>query len=115
MRVFKAVQGNGQTVTLICPTLVAGRDLPETISLGWRVTNAGCCTVLDEGDFTITITGSLYGKGAVTILAVTSAGSYDAASLTFKLACDGWLQSLPQINAEIENLLALYLTPYGWQ
>ncbi len=115
--VFTAVQGDGQTVTLNCPALVCVADEPATQTTGWQAVNAGCCTVLTDGEFTLTITGSLFGAGAMVALAVTCAGDYATAVRCFKLAFDDWAgpEGLAQFNAEIEALLADYLAPSGWR
>ena len=116
MQRYKAIQGNGTTVISNCPILKYDpkKGMPSTSSKGWRAVNAGCCTILDEGDFTITLTSSLFGKGANCVIAITSAGDNECTVRQFKLA-DDWSTQLPQINAEIEKAFFAYLKPAGWR
>ena len=97
-----------------CPVLEVIGGLPATKTPGWSVTNIGCCTVLDEGDTTITLTGSLFGKGAQTVITVAGIGSYLVATHMFELNNDSWIAALPQINEAIETTLDTYLRPYEW-
>lgn len=118
MRVFQAVNGNKTISTLVCPELSVD-PITEIITVteesdGWTSSNINCCTVLDGGDFVVSVTGSLFGKGAKTIIACSAIGDYDANSVTHILTADKAEEYLPALNKAIEECLHAYLAPNGW-